>query len=80
MDYLFFFLSSGVKFSSGTKEFTVSIPGKGNAVFNMEKKVKMQGIDDMISVNLTVHFCKTTLIVFILFKQKQNTQSINCQK
>lgn len=28
----------GVKFSSGTKEFTVSIPGKGNAVFNMEKK------------------------------------------
>lgn len=29
----------GVKFSSSTKEFTVAIPGKGNAVFNMEKKV-----------------------------------------
>ena len=29
----------GVKFSSSTKEFTVAIPGKGNAVFNLEKKV-----------------------------------------
>ena len=36
----FFFFRSGVKSSSDTKEFTVSIPGKGNAVFNMEKKVK----------------------------------------
>ena len=38
--YHFFFFRSGVKFSSDTKEFTVSIPGKGNTVFNMEKKVK----------------------------------------
>ena len=37
---IYFFLQSGVKFSSDSKEFTVSIPGKGNAVFNMEKKVK----------------------------------------
>ena len=29
----------GVKFASSTKEFTVAIPGKGNAIFNMEKKV-----------------------------------------
>ncbi|XP_078380276.1 uncharacterized protein LOC144663239 [Oculina patagonica] len=28
----------GVKFASSTKEFSVSIPGKGNAIFNMEKK------------------------------------------
>ncbi|PFX21425.1 Renin receptor [Stylophora pistillata] len=28
----------GVKFSPSTKEFTVSVPRKGNAVFNMEKK------------------------------------------
>lgn len=28
----------GVKFAPSTKEFTVSVPGKGNAVFNMEKK------------------------------------------
>ncbi|KAJ7373439.1 Renin receptor [Desmophyllum pertusum] len=28
----------GVKFASSTKEFTVSIPGKENAIFNMEKK------------------------------------------
>ena len=34
------FFQSGVKFSSDTEEFTVSIPGKGNAVFNVEKKVK----------------------------------------
>lgn len=32
------YFGKGVKFSSDTKEFTVSIPGKGNAVFNMEKK------------------------------------------
>ena len=38
--YHIIFFQSGVKFSSDTKEFTVSIPGKGNAVFNMEKKVK----------------------------------------
>ena len=31
--------SSGVKFAPSTKEFTVSVPLKGNAVFNMEKKV-----------------------------------------
>lgn len=29
----------GVKFAPSTKEFTVAIPGKGNAVFDMEKKV-----------------------------------------
>lgn len=29
----------GVKFAPSTKEFTVAIPGKGHAVFNMEKKV-----------------------------------------
>ena len=34
------FFQSGVKFSADTEEFTLSIPGKGNAVFNMEKKVK----------------------------------------
>jgi len=28
----------GVKFAPSTKEFTVAVPGKGNAVFNMEKK------------------------------------------
>lgn len=28
----------GVKFAPSTKEFTVAIPGKGHAVFNMEKK------------------------------------------
>ncbi|XP_015769048.1 PREDICTED: renin receptor-like [Acropora digitifera] len=28
----------GVKFSPSTKEFTVSVPDKGNAVFNMDKK------------------------------------------
>ncbi|KAL9965135.1 hypothetical protein ACROYT_G028891 [Oculina patagonica] len=28
----------GVKFAPSTKEFTVSIQGKGNAIFNMEKK------------------------------------------
>ena len=37
---IIFFLQSGVKFSSDTKEFAVSIPGKGNAVFNLENKVK----------------------------------------
>ncbi|KAK2573507.1 ATPase H(+)-transporting accessory protein 2 [Acropora cervicornis] len=31
-------LSNSVKFSPSTKEFTVSVPDKGNAVFNMDKK------------------------------------------
>lgn len=35
---LCFLLSPGVKFAPSTKEFTVSIPGKGNAIFKMEKK------------------------------------------
>ena len=39
-----FALSSGVKFSPSTKEFTVSVPNKGNAVFNMDKKVKTNEI------------------------------------
>ena len=44
------FFQSGVKFSSDTKEFTVSISGKGNAVFNMEKKVKTKKRHDFYVV------------------------------
>ena len=43
-EYPCFARSSGVKFSPSTKEFTVSVPDKGNAVFNMDKKVKTNEI------------------------------------
>lgn len=45
---LCFLLSPGVKFAPSTKEFTVSIPGKGNAIFKMEKKVKMAIKDEYV--------------------------------
>lgn len=39
IQYSLILLFLGVKFASSTKEFTVAIPGKGNAIFDMEKKV-----------------------------------------